>query len=343
MPTRESIEAVLDRFREPVDREMQAVLANHSEIPLYEMVRYHLGLDGNATPARTGKRVRAAMCMLCCAAAGGDAAEAAPAATAIEMLHGFTLLHDDVADEDIMRRGRPTVWRRWGVGQAVTAGDALYALANLAAMRITARGASADVAAGVLAEINSATLTICEGQQLDISYEGRSDVTVDDYLDMVGRKTAALFATSCAVGALVARAKEATREGLRRFGRKVGLAFQIVDDVLGVWGSAETLGKPVGSDLRRNKRSLPVIHALSAASDDDREDMLSQLAAGIQDDEEARKLSERMEQLGSRAFAEAMAHDALAEGLETLGGATLEPAAVSDLRLIARYLVERTE
>jgi geranylgeranyl diphosphate synthase type I len=210
-------------------------------------------------------------------------------------------------------------------------------------MRLTARGASAELAAHVLAELNSATLTICEGQHLDISSEGRSDVTVEDYLDMIGRKTGALFATSCAVGALVGRAQEATREGLRRFGRKVGLAFQIVDDVLGVWGEAEVLGKPVGSDLRRNKRSLPIIHALSAASDVERAAMLSQLAAGIEDDEEAGELAERMKQLGSRAFAETMAQDALAEGLETLRETVQESSAVTDLAMIARYLVERTQ
>lgn len=343
MPTRESVEAILSRFREPVDREIRATLADRADLPLYEMVRYHLGLDESATPARTGKRVRAAMCLLCCAAVGGEADEAAPAAAALEMLHGFTLLHDDVADEDATRRGRPTVWRRWGVGQAVTAGDALYALANLAAMRLTGRGASAEVLTGVLKELNSATVIICEGQQLDISYEGRNDVTVEDYLDMVSRKTGALFASSCAIGALVGTAREATREALRRFGQQVGLAFQIVDDVLGVWGSSEALGKPVGSDLRKNKRSLPVIHALSMAKEDQREAMLCQLQAGIAEDDEARALSQRMEQLGSRAYAEDMAQEALAAGLETLREATEESAASADLASIARYLVERTQ
>lgn len=343
MPTCESVEAILSRFREPVDREIFAALADRADLPLYEMVRYHLGLDEIATPARTGKRVRAAMCMLSCAAMGGEADAAAPAAAALEMLHGFTLLHDDVADEDATRRGRPTVWSRWGIGQAVTAGDALYALANLAAMRLTARGASAEVLAGVLAELNSATLIICEGQQLDISYEGRDDVTVEDYLDMVGRKTGALFASSCAIGAMVGQADEAAREGLRRFGQQVGLSFQIVDDVLGVWSSSEALGKPVRSDLKRNKRSLPVIHALSAAGEDERAAILAQLQAGIETDDEARELSQRMEQLGSRAYAEDMAREALAEGLATLREATEESAASADLASIARYLVERTQ
>jgi len=343
MPTRASVEATLSRFREPVDSEIRAVLAGHAQIPLYEMVRYHLGLDEGSKPARTGKRVRAAMCMLCCAAVGGQADTAAPAAAALEMLHGFTLLHDDVADQDATRRGRPTVWRRWGVGQAVTAGDALYALANLAAMRLTTRGASADVLAGVLGELNSATLIVCEGQQLDISYEGRSDVTVEDYLDMIGRKTGALFASSCAIGALVGKTEETTRERLRRFGQQVGLAFQIVDDVLGVWGNSEVLGKPVGSDLKRNKRSLPVIHALSAVKGEDRAAMLSRLEAGIDDDDVAGELSEQMEALGSRAYAEAKAHESLAEALETLREATEKSAATAELGMIARYLVERTQ
>jgi geranylgeranyl diphosphate synthase type I len=338
MGVRQSVEAILDPLRAPVDGEIHAILAGRAEIALYEIVRYHLGLDGESQAARTGKRVRAAMCMLCCAAVGGDAAAAAPAAAAIEMLHGFTLLHDDVADEDEMRRGRPTVWRHWGVGQAVTAGDALHALANLAAMRLAQYGARDE-----LAELNAATLTVCEGQHLDISYEGRNDVSVEDYLDMIDRKTAALFAASCAIGARVGGAEEAARERLRRFGREVGLAFQIVDDVLGVWGEATALGKPVGSDLRQNKRSLPIVHALSGADTDAREAIASQLAAGICRDEEAVELAERMARLGSREYSEAVAREALARGLGALKEAAQESAAAEDLRMVARYLVERTK
>ena len=341
-----SLSEILERFRAPVDGEIRRLLTGRSDILLYEMVRYHLGMEeaaGEAVASHTGKRVRAALCCLSCEAAGGEAAAAAPAAAAIELLHGFTLLHDDVADRDPVRRGRPTVWRHWGIGQAVTAGDAMFALANLAVGASEAVGASALVVSALLGEMNEATLTVCEGQQLDLSYEGRSDVSVDDYLTMIERKTAALFAGACAIGARMAQAPEHQREALRRFGRELGLGFQIRDDVLGIWGEAEELGKPVGGDLRRNKRSLPIVHGLASSDESEREAIAKRLAEGLGSDEEAAEIAARLEDLGSRSFCEQMAGASLERALEALGDAAPEPRPAEDLRIVARYLVERTK
>jgi len=346
MNEKDSAGGILDRFRKPVDEEIGRLLAGRADILLYEMVRYHLGMEeaeGATAAAHTGKRVRAAMCCLSCAAAGGESAAAAPAAAAIELLHSFTLLHDDVADQDAVRRGRPTVWRRWGVGQAVTAGDAMFALANLAVGASEAAGVSTPVVSALLEELNEATLAVCEGQQLDLSYEGRSDVSVDDYLMMIERKTAALFAAACAMGARMAEAPERQRGALRRFGRELGLGFQIRDDVLGIWGEAEELGKPVGSDLRRNKRSLPIVHGLASAGEAEREAIAGRLADGLRSDEEAAEIAARLDELGSRRFCEQMAGASLERALEALGDASLEPRPAEDLRTVASYLVERTK
>jgi geranylgeranyl diphosphate synthase type I len=340
-----SAREVLNRFRGAVDEQIHHLLSARPDILLYEMVRYHLGMEdasGASATAHTGKRVRAAMCCLACEAAGGDASAAAPAAAAIELLHSFTLLHDDVADNDPVRRGRPTVWRRWGVGQAVTAGDAMFALANLAVGASESAGASPDVVSALLRELNEATLAVCEGQQLDLFYEGRSDVSVDDYLAMIGCKTAALFASACAIGARVAGASEQRREALRLFGRELGLGFQIRDDVLGIWGEAEELGKPVGSDLKRNKRSLPIVHGLASAGEREREAMAGRLAEGIQSDEEAAEIAARLEELGSRSICEDMARASLERALEALSEAEPEQGPADDLRTVASYLVERT-
>ncbi len=346
MAERDVASRIVDRFRAPVDREIHRLLAARADLPLYEMVRYHLGLEGTAgesVRAHTGKRVRAGMCCLSCEAAGGEAAAAAPAAAAFELLHSFTLLHDDVADGDPVRRGRPTVWRRWGIGQAVTAGDALFALANLAlAGPETSEARGADTSAA-LRELNEATLAVCEGQQLDISYEGRADVAVDDYLAMIERKTAALFAGACASGARIGGASEERREALRRFGREVGLGFQIRDDVLGIWGEAEELGKPVGGDLRRNKRSLPIVWGLAAAGESECNAIAARLAHGLQTEEEAGEIAERLEKLGSRAFCEQKARECLARGLEALDGAAPEAGPGEELRALAVYLIERTQ
>jgi len=346
MKGNDTASAILHRFREAVDEQIRHLLSGRPDILLYEMVRYHLGMEeasGASMAAHTGKRVRAAMCCLACEAAGGDAAAAAPAAAAVELLHSFTLLHADVADNDPVRRGRPTVWRLWDVGQAVTAGDALFALANLAVGPSEATDASASATAAVLRELNEAALAVCEGQQLDLSYEGRADVSVDDYLAMIGLKTAALFAAACAIGARVAGASEQKREAFRLFGLELGLGFQIRDDVLGIWGEADELGKPVGSDLKRNKRSLPIVHGLASADQAEREAMAARLAEGIQSDEEVAKVAARLEELGSRSACEDMAQAALERALNALKQANPKRRPAEDLRALANYLVERTK
>jgi len=326
--------AILARFREPVDKEIRALLSSRPDILLYEMMRYHLGLD---EVARSGKRVRAAICLLCCQAVGGEADSAAPAAAAVELVHSFTLLHDDVADGDSMRRGRETVWRRWGIGQAITAGDALFALANLAVVDRSGN----PLSEAAPRELNAAILAVCEGQQLDISYEGRAHITIDEYVAMIERKTAALFAAACAMGAGAAGADDDRRDALARFGRELGIGFQIRDDVLGLWGDQDDLGKPVGSDLRRNKRSLPIVHALAAAGQAERDTLIGLLEGGVPTDEEAAGIAARMEELGSRAFCERLARASLNRGLQALAEAKPEAEPAADLRTLAHYLIER--
>lgn len=335
---------ILSRYRPLVDAEFACMLGGRDRIALYEMIRYHLGFadaveDGHLGSG--GKRVRAALCLLACEAAGGTAETAAPAAAAVELFHSFTLMHDDIADQDEVRRKRETVWRRWGVGKALTAGDALFALANLAIARLSE--VPADIVCQVTRELNEAALLVCEGQESDLSYEGRTDVQVEDYLAMIERKTSALFAAATAIGAQVADAPPNAREGLRAFGRHLGLGYQIADDVLGIWGDPEQMGKPVGSDLRRNKRSLPIVHALAAAAQTGNADLAGRLARGAATNEEAAEVAARMAELGSRSFCQHMAQESLGRALDALAGADLRRKPAADLRTLATYLMERTE
>lgn len=320
------------------------MLGGRDRVTLYEMIRYHLGfadaVDGSHRGSG-GKRVRAALCLLACEAAGATAETAAPAAAAIELCHSFTLMHDDIADQDEVRRRKETVWRRWGVGRALTAGDALFALANLTMARLS--GIPADIVCEVTRELNEATLLVCEGQESDLSYEGRTDIQVEDYLAMIERKTAALIAAAAAIGAQVAGAPQSACEGLRAFGRHLGIAYQIADDVLGIWGDPAWMGKPVGSDLRRNKRSLPVVHALAAAAEAGDEDLSARLARGADTNKEAAQIAGRMAGLGSRSFCERMAQESLARALDALAGADLRQGPTADLRTLTSYLMERTE
>jgi geranylgeranyl diphosphate synthase type I len=344
MTTMPAADKILERYRALVDQHIARLIDSRPPISLYEMARYHLGLDADGDRAiHSGKRVRAALCLLSCAAAGGSAEAAAPAAAALELVHGFTLLHDDVADRDQTRRGRPAVWTRWGVGQAVTAGDALFALANVALEPTAGTTVSPQIAVEVASDLNQAVLAVCEGQHLDIAHEGRDDIAVPDYLEMIDRKTAALFAAACAMGARLGSAHPCQRDALRAFGRHLGLAFQIRDDALGIWGDPADLGKPVGGDLRRNKRSLPVVYALSEAPEAERAWFADQLHAGIASDDRAAELASWLDRRGARAFCDRKAREHLSQALEGLSVAELREAPAADLRVLASYLVERTE
>jgi geranylgeranyl diphosphate synthase type I len=229
------------------------------------MARYHLGwVDETLAPMTNGavdrgKRIRPGVALLSCAAAGGDPRTAAPLAAAIELLHNFTLIHDDIQDGSPSRRHRPTVWSLWGAGQAINAGDALFAAAQLALLRLVETGTSPALALRLAAAFNQMTVDIVTGQALDLSFEGRDDVTPADYLAMIGGKTAAIVQFAAWAGALVGRAPDQVADRFGAFGRALGLGFQVRDDLLGIWGTSAATGKAAADDIRRRKQSLPIL------------------------------------------------------------------------------------
>jgi geranylgeranyl diphosphate synthase, type I len=195
---------------------------------------------------------------------------ALPAAVTVELIHNFSLVHDDIEDGDEERRHRPTLWKLWGVPQAINTGDGIFALARGGLWKLAERGVPAAVVVRLASLTDQTCLELCEGQYLDMSFEGRRDVTVDMYLDMIGRKTAALMACAMETGALLgAPDRMELGAAMARFGRALGLVFQLRDDLLGIWARQEELGKTPAGDLRRKKMSLPVIHALEHAGEDD--------------------------------------------------------------------------
>jgi geranylgeranyl diphosphate synthase, type I len=217
---------------------------------------YQLGFwDADGTPtAAGGKGLRPALALLSARAAGAAPEMAVPAAAAVELVHNFSLLHDDFMDADTERRHRPTAWAVFGPGPAVLAGDALLSLA-FDAVTETPDGAAAARRLGV------AVARLTAGQAADLDFERRGEVDLDECLQMAADKTAALLSCACALGALVCGARDELVDGLSRFGEQVGLAFQLVDDLLGIWGRSERTGKPVGSDLRARKKSVPIVRA----------------------------------------------------------------------------------
>src|ERR1700734_1180422 len=225
---------------------------------------YHYGLadaEGNPVRVGSGKALRPALALLSARAAGGSAERGVMVAVAVELVHNFSLLHDDIMDGDTERRPRPTAWTVFGVGAAILAGDALLVLAQ----DMLLEGPAPQ---GLWASrcLSASVQRLIAGQGADLAFERRDDVTLDECLEMAGDKTAALMACACSIGAIYVGAPAELAMGLAGFGAHAGLAFQLTDDLLGIWGAPEVTGKPVRSDLRARKKSLPVVAALDSAS-----------------------------------------------------------------------------
>ena len=313
------------------------------DLAVYRYLSYHLGLtdlDGGPLPtAARGKGIRPLVCLCAAAAVGGDAANAVGVAAAVELTHEFSLIHDDIQDGDRLRRGRPTLWTQVGVAQAINAGDALFAIAR-ALLTAPDRAYDDATAVALAAAYDEACLRLAEGQQQDIGFETGAPVTDAAYLRMVTDKTGALLGAAAAMGALAGGAEAAVAAGLGRFGETVGVAFQIHDDVLGLWGRPERTGKPAGNDLRRRKRSLPILRGLAHP------DIGDELAARLADerpldDDETSTWLDRLEAAGCREAAAAEALAAAAEALDLLQAMNLRPEPAELLRGLTRAAVER--
>jgi geranylgeranyl diphosphate synthase type I len=230
---------------------------------LHAMLAYHMGwLGEGAGPEARGKRIRPFLVLLTTTAAGGEWVQALPAASAVELIHNFSLIHDDIEDNSPLRRGRPTVWTKWGIPQAINAGDALFTLAHLEILRLAISSPQTNTLRPVYI-LQQTCLKLTQGQYLDISYEPRMDLPLDAYWPMISGKTAALLAACTEIGALCARVSNVQVNAYRQFGENLGMAFQAHDDYLGIWGDANLTGKSTDSDLVTGKKTLPVLFGLN--------------------------------------------------------------------------------
>ncbi|WP_238815897.1 polyprenyl synthetase family protein [Nocardia brasiliensis] len=300
------------------------------------MAGYHFGwwdAQGRALRGNTGKLLRPALTISACVAAGGAPESAAPAAVAAELIHNFTLLHDDVMDGDSTRRGRPTVWALWGVADAVLLGDCLHALAA----EVLATRLPAGVIGPALDRLESTVIELCRGQHEDCSATTEQLLSLETSEQMSMRKTGALMGCSCALGALCADADPQTVTAMDRFGRELGMAFQLTDDLIGIWGEQAHIGKPA-SDLARRKYTMPVVAAL-----------LSRTAAATELDElyhrrdrltaaEVARAAELIEATGGRRWAEEQVHRRTEAALRCLP----DDSAGADLEVLARLIAHRS-
>lgn len=300
------------------------------------MLAYHMGWEGpGAGPEARGKRLRPQFVLLTCAAAGGEWQRALPAAAAVELLHNFSLIHDDIEDNSPLRRGRETLWKRWGVPQAINAGDALFTLAYLALLDLE-RHVPAAVGMEAMRILQEACLHLTQGQYLDLSYESRRDLTEDAYWPMIAGKTAALLSACTGLGALVGGAGPEARAAYCEFGRSVGLAFQAQDDLLGIWGNAALTGKSADSDLLSGKKSLPVLYGLGQNGPFAQRWMSGPITAA-----EVPGLAAQLEQEGARAYTQERANELTNQALAALDQATPQGEAGAALRSLAVKLLSR--
>jgi geranylgeranyl diphosphate synthase type I len=260
----------------------------------YAMLAYHLGWGPGLAH---GKRLRPLLCLLCCAGADGDWQQALPLAAAIELIHNFSLIHDDIQDNSPMRHGRPTVWSRWGAAQAINAGDAMFTLAFLAPHRLAVLGVPAETTLFVLSELKRTCLGLTQGQYLDMSFEQRECITVAEYLAMIEKKTAVLIAAATHLGACLAGASPERARAFRDYGLSLGLAFQLQDDLLGIWGDPAVTGKSAASDLEKRKKSLPVVFGLERSPE-----FATAYAQPHAPGDDVRRLAARLEDLGARDY-----------------------------------------
>ncbi len=322
---------------------LDALLRPREPFLLYRMLRYHLGwedAEGRPLPGPGGKALRPILCLLACEALGGTWPQALPAAAALELVHNFSLVHDDIQDRDRERRHRPTVWAIWGEGQAINAGDALLALAQEALARLPEAGVPPERAVEAVATLARATLEMVEGQVMDLQFEERLDIPLDAYVQMVERKTGALFGAALRLGAICATADPHAWQVMEGAGRRLGLAFQARDDVLGIWGSPVQTGKPAGADIRRRKKSLPLVWALQAEGPQ-REAVVRAYSAQAMDEAQVGQVMRALEAVGARERSLALARQALEEALGLLASLPLAPGPRRDLEAVARFLVER--
>lgn len=309
---------------------------------LYGWLRYHLGwadLAGRPEQASAGKGIRARACLTACAAVGGPAERALQVAAAIELTHAFSLIHDDIEDGDRQRRGRAALWTLVGIPQAINAGDALFSIARLLLSR-PAEAPEPEVRLRILAIYDAACLRLAEGQYLDLRFEDELAVSQAAYHRMVAGKTGALLGAATATGALAGGAEPEVSEALARFGESVGLAFQMHDDVLGMWGDPARTGKPAGADLGRRKRSLPVIMGLEDPG------LGPELAALLRSEgalapETVARWAGRLAEAGFREGARDMARREAAAARAILADLDLAPEPRSALDALARQAVER--
>ena len=334
------------RYKDLVEQGLAAVVPDPGLTDINIPLQYHLGWTDRegkpaATPASQGKALRPTLCMFACEALEGDLDHAVSASAAIELIHNFSLIHDDIQDQDLERRHQPTVWALWGLPRALVAGDSMQCLGDLSGLRGAQLGVAPETTVRVSRILTEGYLEMIEGQCLDLGFENRTEITTDEYLHMIACKTGALIRCAVEIGAALANDDPAVTDAFANFGRYLGRAFQIRDDYLGVWGDGSATGKSTDNDIRRRKKSFPAVFALERASGAARDDLHRIYAREELDDSDVERVMAIMDELGAPQFANQLTAESAALASQALANIDLPGWAREEVEQLVDFLARR--
>ena len=258
---------ILNRYQKTISISLKQHMRNENS-EVYKLLSYSMGwidINGNKKNNNLGKALRPSLCLFACESLSGSIGPSIPAAVAIELIHKFSLIHDDIQDKDEFRYNQATLWTIWGVPKALIAGNVLRIIADQCLEKLVANGTEIDRALFVIEILTQSYLEMIEGQYLDIYYEGSPGISIEEYMNMIKNKTGALIKSSLQIGAVIGTQNIDIINAFSECGSSIGYLFQIRDDILGVWGESKNTGKPVGSDIKMKKNSFPICYAISNA------------------------------------------------------------------------------
>lgn len=338
--------AMFGRYKARVEQELSHSMPSAQATSLYTLLRYHLGWTDRlgravAAPVSQGKALRPTLCLFACEALDGDLTRALPAAAALELIHNFSLIHDDIQDQDVERRHQPTVWHLWGAAKGLVAGNTMQGLGDLSLLNAARMGVSPETTLKVSQLLTESCLEMIQGQCLDLEFEARTSINTWDYLEMIACKTGALIRGGLEMGALLATDDPASSQAFARFGSCLGRVFQIRDDYLGIWGDEATTGKATGNDIRRRKKSFPVVFALERATGRAREDLLQIYSQPSLDEDDVAKVLVVLDEVGAADYAQELTEESAHQSLRALEVLSLPAWAKAEVEELVDFLARR--
>jgi geranylgeranyl diphosphate synthase type I len=340
-----SLPSMFDRYRTLLEGALADAVPPLENHPVNTLLRYHLGWSdqqGNPspTPASQGKALRPTLCMFACDALHGDPHLAAPAAASLELIHNFSLVHDDIQDCGYERRHQPTVWALWGTAPALVAGDAMQSLGDLTSINFD-HSVPTSTAIRVSGLLTESYVEMIEGQCRDLQFEQRETIRTDEYLDMIALKTGALIRSSLAIGATVATDDAQVIESIARFGRAIGRLFQIRDDYLGIWGDDAITGKSTDSDIVQRKKSYPIVYAFQQAAGANRKELLRLYSKETLDEPDVDRVLEILQDIGAADQTDALTDSTAEEARAALAVLGLPGWADQDSENLIDFMANR--